>query len=79
MPINGPKVLFGYADRAMDCQCALEEDFELLVEAAENAGWSRREVLDALAELAAYGQAAEAENEETNRAVAAAIRLVRRH
>ena len=33
----------------------------------------------ALYDLATCGQAAEAENEETSRAVAAAIRLVRRH
>lgn len=79
MPIDGPKVLFNYADREMDCQSALEDGVVRLVDAAEKAGWSRREVFDAIAELARNGQAAEVENTKTSGAVAEAIRLVRRH
>ena len=47
-----PKRKDSYPDRDLDCQLALEEIFHALVEEAEDAGWSEREVCDALIELA---------------------------
>jgi len=47
-----PKRKDSYPDRDLDCQLALEEIFHAVVEEAEDAGWSEREVCDALIELA---------------------------
>lgn len=47
-----PKRKGSYPDRDLDCQQALEDIFRAVVEEAEDAGWSEREVSDALIELA---------------------------
>ena len=72
MPIQGPPSAEEYADRAFDCQMALEARFnELLeqqgdvldiLEEATSAGWSREEVALALNKLLAARALIEAEH-----------------
>lgn len=52
MTIKGPKQRARYADLPLDCQMALEAEFQDLAERGEKAGWSRSDVAEALLELA---------------------------
>ncbi|KSV84384.1 hypothetical protein [Sinorhizobium sp. GL28] len=47
-----PKRESAYPDRDLDCQLAIEHAFNAVADHAEAAGWSQREVADALIELA---------------------------
>lgn len=47
-----PKRGGAYPDRDLDCQMAMEDIFRAVAEDAQAAGWSEREVADALIELA---------------------------
>ena len=47
-----PKQSGLYPDRDLDCQMAMEDVFQSVAEYGEAAGWSEREVADALIELA---------------------------
>ncbi|SFH27315.1 hypothetical protein [Ensifer sp. OV372] len=47
-----PKRAGAYPDRDLDCQMAMEEIFRAVAEEAQAAGWSEREIADALIELA---------------------------
>jgi hypothetical protein len=49
--MNKPACNEPYPDRLIDCQFALEDHFNELVEAAEAAGWSPSETAVALGEL----------------------------
>ncbi|MBD9524454.1 hypothetical protein IB262_31715 [Ensifer sp. ENS02] len=50
--LSSPKRGGAYPDRDLDCQMAIEEFFRTVAEKAQVAGWSEREVADALIELA---------------------------
>lgn len=77
MAIKRPKLLTNYPERPLDCQEALEGEFQAFVDKASAAGWAQREIFDAVKELAVAGQAADDENLRTSHAVADAIRRVR--
>lgn len=47
-----PKSTGLYPDRDLDCQMAMEDVFQSVAEYGEAAGWTEREVADALIELA---------------------------
>jgi len=47
-----PKRESAYPDRDLDCQMAIECAFRTVADYAEAAGWTEREVADALIELA---------------------------
>jgi hypothetical protein len=78
MPIQGPPSCEEYADRAIDCQKALEPRFNEMVEQkaelmdileeATSVGWSREESLLALNELLGARAQAELEELETDEA-----------
>ena len=50
--ISPPKTDNDYADRAIDCQFALEPAFQQIAHDAEKAGWTKDDVSAALLELA---------------------------
>ncbi|GGD41788.1 hypothetical protein [Aureimonas glaciei] len=50
--IAAPKTAADYADRAIDCQFAMETAFQDLARRAEFAGWTEDDVSAALLELA---------------------------
>jgi hypothetical protein len=50
--IEAPKTGANYADRAVDCQFAIETAFQDLARRAEFAGWTEDDVSAALLELA---------------------------
>jgi hypothetical protein len=52
MSIAPPKTAVDYADRAIDCQFAMEPAFQDLARRAEFAGWTEDDVSAALLELA---------------------------
>lgn len=47
-----PKRAGSYPDRDLDCQMAMEDVFRTVAEYGHAAGWSEREVAEALIELA---------------------------
>ncbi|QIG75578.1 hypothetical protein EVC20_007 [Rhizobium phage RHph_Y2_17_1] len=63
--ITSPKQLAPYPDRDLDCQQALESTFNQVLLLAEQYGWNRTEVAQALQELAFGRLAAEEENRLT--------------
>ncbi|MEI3853584.1 MULTISPECIES: hypothetical protein [unclassified Ensifer] len=50
--LSTPKRTGLYPHRDLDCQLAIEDVFQTLAERAEAAGWTDREVANALIELA---------------------------
>lgn len=52
MTIDPPKRLERYDDLPIDCQMAIETEFQELADRAEAAGWHRFDVAQALLELA---------------------------
>lgn len=58
--MRGPKHLGPYAERARDCEKALEDALIEIVDAAANVGWDRAEIWSALATMATAIIAAEA-------------------
>lgn len=50
--ISGPKTDNDYAERHIDCQLALERDFQSLMRQAVAAGWTEQDVALALTDLA---------------------------
>lgn len=79
MAIENPTVPEIGSQRTLDCQEALEEDFQGLVERAEDAGWATHEILAAIRDLAISTAIACGENDRTTDAIADAIRRCRSH
>lgn len=71
--INKPRKPEEYPDRDLDCQMAMEEHFQVLIDAAESSGWTREEAIDAVAELARNQTSADHENDVTNLAILNAL------
>lgn len=70
--ISRPKHLAPYPDRDLDCQMTLEAPFQQIIDAAEQAGWTRIEAITAMQELAYNQLAAEEENTKTELLIEAA-------
>lgn len=51
MAINPPRQDGDYPDRELDCQMHLEDDLLSLIEDAQQAGWGKTEILNALDQL----------------------------
>lgn len=71
--IDKPRKPDNYPDRDIDCQRALEEHFQELIEAAERSGWTREEAISAVSELARNQTSADNENDVTNLAILNAL------
>lgn len=71
--IDKPRKDEPYPDRDLDCQMAMDEHFQELIEAAGQSGWSREEAISAVAELARNQISADYENDVTNLAVLNAL------
>lgn len=67
-----PRYSTQYPDRDLDCQQALEDPFQTLLELAEKAGWSKTESAEALIELACWHLSMEEENRGLEMAIAQA-------
>jgi hypothetical protein len=67
-----PRYSTPYPDRDLDCQLALEDAFNTLLDLAEKAGWSKTEAAEAFRELASAHLAMEEENYSTEIAIAQA-------
>jgi hypothetical protein len=76
-PIAGPKRTADISDRLLECEEALERAFQDLVERAERAGWDTIDITLALQSLADHHMLAKAENAETDRQIAEALRARR--
>lgn len=67
MDIKGPTRPDDHPDLSLDCQMALESEFQALAERAVDAGWRPTDVANALVELAdnhMLGLIASAEDED---------------
>lgn len=71
--IDKPRKTEPYPDRDLDCQMAMEEHFEALIDAAECSGWTREEAIAAVAELVKTQRMADHEIDVTNLAVLNAL------
>lgn len=71
--ITKPRKADKYPDRELDCQMAMEDHFQELIEAAEQSGWTREEAIVAVAELAKAQAMADDENEATDLAILTAL------
>ena len=77
-PIPEPRRISDISDRLLECEEALERSFQELVERAERAGWDTIEITVALQSLADHHMLMRAENTETDRQIAEAIKGLRR-
>ncbi|AGB43385.1 hypothetical protein Mesau_00901 [Mesorhizobium australicum WSM2073] len=66
-----------YADRALDCQEAMEPGFQAIIDCMLEVGWTRSETLRALKRLIAADNMTQKENAKTEAELAIARAMVR--
>ena len=66
-----------YADRALDCQEAMEPGFQAIIDCMLEVGWTRGETLRALKRLIAADNMTQKENAKTEAELAIARAMVR--
>lgn len=68
---------YDYADRALDCQEAMEPGFQAIIDRMLEVGWTRGETLRALKRLIAADNMTQKENAKTEADLAIARAMVR--
>lgn len=77
MSINPPQHPSDHPDRIIDCEFAMEPEFQALAHRAEAAGWSADDVSTAMANLAIAQIKAVVAEQRTDADVKLAVQLIR--
>ncbi|TPJ60809.1 MULTISPECIES: hypothetical protein [unclassified Mesorhizobium] len=75
--INPPKRQEDYSDRSIDCQEAMEPEFQAIVDCMLEVGWTRGEIMQSLRRLIAADNMTQKENAKTEAQLAIARAMIR--